>query len=344
MQELLINLAIILAKITAALVFTIALMVPAMVYIERRLVAFFQQRLGPNRVGPFGILQPIADALKLILKEDITPKGVDKILYFLAPAIALFCACMNVAVIPFGPDLQIMGRTIPLSVANLNVGILYMLAISSLSVYGIVLAGWSSNSKFSFLGGLRSTSQMISYELAMGMSLIGLIMLSQSLNLSDVVNAQSKWPFIIPQFIGFIIFFICMVAETNRAPFDLPEAETELVGGFHTEYSSMKFAIFFMSEYANMVIMSCLISTLFLGGWRWPIADPVALFGPYIGVLVGMGQFVAKIFAFLFIYIWLRSTFPRFRYDQLMKFGWLVLLPLGILNVVVTGIVLTWFR
>jgi len=290
--------------------------------------------LGPNRVGPFGLLQPIADAIKLLFKEDITPNEADKFIYYLAPGLAIFTAIIALGVIPFGPDIHIFGRTVGLYIADINIGLLYVLAISSMSVYGIVFAGWSSNSKYSLLGGLRSSAQMISYELSMGLALIGLIMMSKTLSLKSIVDAQVNCPFIIPQFIGFIIFFICMLAETNRAPFDLPEAETELVAGFHTEYSSMKFAMFFMAEYANMVTMSSFITTLFLGGWRWPIVNP--------GVLVGILQFFVKIFIFLFIYIWIRATLPRFRYDQLMKFGWKYLLPLGVLNVMSTGLYLAF--
>jgi NADH-quinone oxidoreductase subunit H len=331
MNEFLIQLAIAAVKIGIVMAFGSGLMVPMMVWAERRLVGFFQQRLGPNRVGPFGILQPFADALKLILKEDITPTGVDKFVYYLAPVLVLTLAVVNLAVIPWGPSFQIFGRTITLYVADLGVGLLYLLAVSSLNIYGIVLAGWSSNNKYSLLGGLRSSAQMISYELSMGLALVGLIMSSQSLSLVKIVDAQLAYPFILIQPLGFIIFLICMIAETNRSPFDLPEAETELVAGFHTEYSSMKFAIFFMAEYVNMVVMSCVITTLFLGGWRWPIPNP--------GPIIGVGQFLVKTFAFLFLYIWIRATLPRFRYDQLMKFGWKVLMPLGILNILITGLI-----
>ncbi len=310
--------------------------VPGMVYLERRIVAFMQQRLGPNRVGPFGLFQPIADAIKLMWKEDITPSDADKFLYFLAPGIVVFTAVIALAIIPFGPDVRIMGHTVGLYVADINVGILYVLAVSSMAVYGIVFAGWASNSKYSLLGGLRSSAQMISYELSMGLALIGVIMLSQTLSLKTIVDVQKVCPFIILQPLGFIIFLVCMIAETNRAPFDLPEAETELVAGFHTEYTSMKFAMFFMAEYANMVTMSAIISTLFLGGWRWPIAEP--------GVIVGVIQFVVKVFAFLFFYIWLRATLPRFRYDQLMRFGWKILLPLGILNLFITGLLICYAK
>jgi NADH-quinone oxidoreductase subunit H len=307
-----------------------------LIYLERRIVAFFQQRIGPNRVGPFGTFQPFADAIKLILKEDITPDGVDKGLYYLAPFIVLFCAVMNLALIPFGPDVTIFGRTIGLYAVNLNIGILYILMISELSVYGIVLAGWSSNSKYSLMGGLRSSAQMVSYSLPMGVALVGLIMNAQTVNLVEIVNKQQPMPFIFPQIIGFFIFLICMVAETNRAPFDLPEAESELVAGFHTEYSSMKFAIFFMAEYVNMVIMSCIITTLYLGGWRWPIPNP--------NVFVGVAQFLGKMSCFLFLYFWLRATLPRFRYDQLMKFCWLFLLPLGLFNIILTGLWLSYVK
>ena len=299
---------------------SVLLAVAYLTWLERKLVADIQVRWGPTRVGPYGLFQPIADGIKLFFKEDIVPAAADRAIYTLAPALAFVPALLSFAVIPFGPKLYI---------TDINVALLYLLAISSLGVYGIVLAGWSSNSKYSLLGGLRSAAQMLSYELSLSLSVVGVLMLAKSLSLVEIVKAQEKVWFIFSQPLGFLIFLICGVAETNRAPFDLPEAESELVAGFHVEYSSMKFAMFFMAEYANMVTVSALATTLFLGGWTGPLLPPVV-------------WFLIKVFAFLFLYIWLRATLPRFRYDQLMCFGWKVLLPLSLANVLVTGAVVVW--
>jgi len=296
------------------------LTVAYLTWLERKVVADIQVRLGPMRVGYHGLLQPIADGIKLLFKEDIVPTHADRAIYVLAPAIAIVPAFLSFAVIPFGPKFFI---------TDINIGLLYIFAISSLGIYGIVLAGWSSNNKYSFLGALRSAAQMISYELSLSLSVIGILMLSQSLSLVDIVKAQERFWFIFLQPIGFLIFLICGVAETNRAPFDLPEAETELVAGFHVEYSSMKFAMFFMAEYANIVTVSAMATTLFLGGWQGPWLPPVL-------------WFLIKVFAFLFLFIWLRATLPRFRYDQLMHFGWKILLPVSLANILISGVIIAW--
>ena len=313
-----------------------------MIYAERRVSAFIQGRLGPNRVGPQGLLQPIADGIKFLMKEDIIPDGVNKPIYLLAPVIMLIPALMTFAVIPFGSDITLFGRQIPLQVADVNVGILYVLALTSIGVYGIVLAGWSSNSKYSLLGGLRSSAQLISYELAMGLAVVSIILLSGSLKLNDIVADQQgyllSWN-VFKQPLAFIIFLIAVYAETNRLPFDLSEAEQELVGGYHTEYSSMKFAMFFMAEYANMITAAALTVTLFFGGWDVPLINETSLgiWGTVLSVL----SFILKMGFFLFLFIWVRWTFPRFRYDQLMKLGWKVMLPIALLNIFITAGYLT---
>ena len=313
-----------------------------MIYAERRVSAFIQGRLGPNRVGPQGLLQPIADGIKFLMKEDIIPDGVNKPIYLLAPVIMLIPALMTFAVIPFGSDITLFGRQIPLQVADVNVGILYVLALTSIGVYGIVLAGWSSNSKYSLLGGLRSAAQLISYELAMGLAVVSIILLSGSLKLNDIVADQQGYLFswnVFKQPVAFIIFLIAVYAETNRLPFDLSEAEQELVGGYHTEYSSIKFAMFFMAEYANMITAAALTVTLFFGGWDVPLINETSLgiWGTVLSVL----SFILKMGFFLFLFIWVRWTFPRFRYDQLMKIGWKVMLPIALLNIFVTAGYLT---
>ena len=313
-----------------------------MIYAERRVSAFIQGRLGPNRVGPQGLLQPIADGIKFLMKEDIIPDGVNKPIYLLAPVIMLIPALMTFAVIPFGSDITLFGRQIPLQVADVNVGILYVLALTSIGVYGIVLAGWSSNSKYSLLGGLRSAAQLISYELAMGLAVVSIILLSGSLKLNDIVADQQGYLFswnVFKQPVAFIIFLIAVYAETNRLPFDLSEAEQELVGGYHTEYSSMKFAMFFMAEYANMITAAALTVTLFFGGWDVPLINETSLgiWGTVLSVL----SFILKMGFFLFLFIWVRWTFPRFRYDQLMKIGWKVMLPIALLNIFITAGYLT---
>ena len=292
---------------------------------ERKIAGRIQVRYGPNRVGPFGLLQPVADGIKLFFKEDVRPLGADKWVYLLAPAISTLVAIVAFAVIPVGPAINIFGRQIGMYLSNASVGVLYLLAIGSLGVYGITLAGWSSNNKYSLLGGVRASAQMISYELSLGLSLMGVVMIVGSLNLGNIVEAQDRLPFIFLQPLGFILYIISGIAETNRAPFDLAEAETELVAGYHTEYSGMKFALFFMAEYINMITVSSIATTMFLGGYKGPIAD-----GPW--------WFLIKIGVLLFGYIWIRATLPRLRYDRLMRFGWQVLLPLALLNVLLTAV------
>ena len=321
---------------------------------ERKVLGWIQGRVGPNRVGPWGLLQPFADLLKFILKEDLVPDKSTKFIYFLAPVVALTCALMPMVVYPFGPAITTIDwrflpfglgdgiHRLPLTIASIDVGVLYVLGITSVGVYGIMLAGWSSNSKYSLMGGLRSSAQMISYELAMGASVLGVVMLAGSLDLNTIINAQINSPFrwfIIPQFIGFVVFLISAFAETNRVPFDLPEAETELVAGFHTEYSALKFALFFMAEYVNMFTVSVMCTVLFLGGWYVPGLSHIFEVGSIPYALASHVLFIAKICAFLFLYIWVRGTLPRFRFDQLMNFGWKFLLPVALANVFVTIII-----
>jgi NADH-quinone oxidoreductase subunit H len=295
--------------------------VPLLVWLERRLMGRFQVRLGPNRVGPFGLAQPVADSIKLLFKENIVQSSADKFLFYLAPAIVVFTAIVTFSAIPFGEPFEMGGQTIGLWGANLNIGLLFIFAISSMGIYGIVIAGFSSNNKYSLMGGLRSSAQMISYELTLGLAALSVVIMSGSLNLYEIVQDQSFLPNAVTQPLAFLLFFIAGVAETNRAPFDLPEAEQELVAGFFTEYSGMKFAMFFMGEYVNMITMSALVTILFLGGWN-----------SYIGLDIPILVFAFKVFLLLCVFIWLRSTFPRIRYDRLMTFGWKFLLPLSMLN------------
>jgi NADH-quinone oxidoreductase subunit H len=331
-----------LVKIVLAL-FILLTAVAYTVWLERKVVGHIQNRWGPTRVGPFGLLQPAADGIKFLFKEDITPLHVYRPLYIAAPMIAVIFALTSIAVIPVGNWVNIGPIYTPLEITDVNIGLLIVLGVTSLGVYGIALSGWSSNSKYSLLGGLRASAQMVSYEIALGLSLVGVIILSGSLSLRDIVVAQQGhfWGFIPRwnifhggQFIAFFIYLMAAYAETNRIPFDLPEAETELVAGYHTEYSAMKFAMFFMAEYANMITVACLATLLFLGGWNGPLFGPSAL-----QAILPLFWFVAKIFCFLFLYIWVRGTLPRFRYDQLMSFGWKFLLPLAIANLVVTALV-----
>ncbi|MGH9969933.1 MAG: NADH-quinone oxidoreductase subunit NuoH [Pyrinomonadaceae bacterium] len=316
----------------------IMLLVAFTVLAERRVLAFIQGRVGPNRVGYGGWLQPFADFIKTMMKEDLVPAQSTRFVFLLAPMIAVVTAIMAIAVYPFGPTITIpfINKTVTLVIARFDVALLYVLGVTSVGVYGIALAGWSSNNKYSLMGGLRSSAQMISYELALGLSLIGVILMSGTLDIYSIVEQQSGWWGlnwnIFYQPLGFILYLVSAIAETNRVPFDLPEAETELVAGFHTEYSSIKFLLFFNAEYINMITVSMLATTLFLGGWNGP---GVAQF-PLLGVF----YFVAKILFFLFLYIWLRGTLPRFRFDQLMDFGWKVLVPLAILNILVTATVM----
>jgi NADH-quinone oxidoreductase subunit H len=394
LAELEANAALVIAVVKIALLLFIVLTVNAyLTWFERKVVAHMQSRWGPHRVGPHGLLQPLADGAKFLLKEDPTPAGVDRFTYFLAPLMALALALTSIAIIPFGPQpLHLFGQDISLGIADLNIGILALFAITALSVYGVALAGWSSNSKYPLLGGLRSSAQMVSYELALTMSVVGVLLLAGSFNLRDIINAQAHHPErgilgwnIWPQILGFICFFVAAVAETNRVPFDLPEAESELVAGFHTEYASFKFAMFFIAEYTSMITVSCLCTIMFFGGWLspfpaswtftyylpsvilipfglWVIWDGIryeTIFGriilPGVGTAItaigavliafppvnefiqGPFWLLAKIFVFLFVYVWMRGTLPRFRYDQLMSFGWKLLLPLSIANVVITA-------
>jgi NADH-quinone oxidoreductase subunit H len=308
-----------------------------MVYFERKVAALLQQRVGPYLVGPKGLLQPLADVIKLMFKEELRPKAADPLLFALAPIISATAAFAAFAVVPFGASTTFFGlldEPLRLQVADVNVAVLVIFAIASMSVYGIVLAGWSSNSKYSLLGGLRSSAQMISYELSYGLALAGVLLLSNSLSLSDIVNGQSgtwlgfipRW-FVFLQPVGFLIYMIAGIAETNRAPFDFPEAEQELVAGYHTEYSSMSFAMFFLAEYINMVTVSAVATDLFLGGWH----------GPFLPESLGWIWFLLKVGAILFFYVWMRWTLPRYRYDQLMAFGWKVLLPAAVINLLVTA-------
>ena len=312
--------------------------VMAMIWSERRVSGWMQDRLGPNRVGPQGLLQPIADGIKFLFKEDLIPNHVDKPLYVLAPAMLLVPAMIAIAVVPFGSSIRIAGIDIPLQIADINIGILYILAITSLGVYGVVIGAWASNNKYSLLGGLRSSAQMISYELTLGLAIIGVLMLSESLSLREIAEEQGanlwEWNFMI-HFPAFLAFTTAMFAETNRLPFDLAEAEQELVAGYHTEYSSMKFAMFFMAEYMNMIVGSAVVVTLFLGGWHFFGLEAIG--GPFWSGVISFAIFFVKTGIFLFVFIWVRWTLPRFRYDQLMNFGWKFLLPVALSSIVVTG-------
>jgi NADH-quinone oxidoreductase subunit H len=336
---------LIIVAITIAFL-TIMLVVAATVLAERRVLAFIQGRVGPNRVGYFGALQPFADFIKTMMKEDLVPDQSTRFVFLLAPMIAVVTAIMAIVVYPFGPTvtLPFLNWTFPLVIARFDVALLYVLGVTSVGVYGIALAGWSSNNKYSLLGGLRSAAQMISYELALGLSLIGVVLLCGTLDIYSIVEQQSGWYGsqwnIIYQPLGFILYLIAAIAETNRVPFDLPEAETELVAGFHTEYSSIKFLLFFNAEYINMITVSMLATTLFLGGWNVPFAESLFGRGTLLFALVCVLGFFAKIIFFLFLYIWLRGTLPRFRFDQLMDFGWKFLMPVAILNIVLTATVM----
>ena len=335
-------------KIVVVLVITLTA-VAYTVLLERKVLGRMQNRWGPSRVGPFGLLQPLADGIKLFLKEDLMPLAVSRPLFVLAPVIALGCALISIAVVPFGEKTIVHGVDL-FEIANLNIGLLVILGVTSIGVYGIALSGWSSNNKYSLFGSLRATAQMISYELALGLSLVGVVLRAQSLSLRDIVASQSahgaiSWNvFGGFQFIAFFIYLMAAYAETNRSPFDLSEAESELVAGYHTEYSSMKFAMFFMAEYANMITVSCVATLLFLGGASSPFGH---LFDHVASGIVGTALFsifwfVAKVFSFLLLYIWVRGTLPRFRYDQLMAFGWKFLLPVAMVNILATALALTY--
>ncbi|HJR77785.1 MAG TPA: NADH-quinone oxidoreductase subunit NuoH [Nitrospiraceae bacterium] len=348
-MEIGLRLAVSLAQI-AAVMGVVMLTVMVLTLAERKVLGWMQDRMGPMEVGPYGILQPIADGLKLFFKEDIIPAGANRFLFSLAPILALVPALIGFAVIPFGPNqtVEIFGMQIkPFIISDINIGILYILAFASIGAYGIILGGWSSNSKYSLLGGLRSAAQVISYELNVGLAIVGVILLSGSLSLMQITEAQSGWfwnwfvlalPF--PQIFAFVVYVISSVAETNRVPFDLPEAESELVAGFFTEYSGMRFAFFFIAEYANMILVSCVAAALFLGGWNAPY--PGTLLG-HLGLesvawIENVVWFAVKVYFFLFLFFWLRATLPRLRYDQLMRFGWKVMLPIALGNILITSI------
>jgi NADH-quinone oxidoreductase subunit H len=335
-------------KVVVVLVITLT-SVAYTVLLERKVLGRIQNRWGPSRVGPFGLLQPLVDGVKLFLKEDLLPLAAERPLFIVAPIIALACSLISIAVVPFGQVQHVVVNGVAVdifNIADLNIGLLVILGITSIGVYGIALSGWSSNNKFALLGSLRATSQMISYELALGLSLVGVVLRAQSLSLRDIVNSQSahgalSWNvFGGLQFVGFFVYLLSAYAETNRAPFDLPEAESELIAGYHTEYSSMKFAMFFMAEYANMITVSCVATLLFFGGASSPFGNLFpSIGGPFIAAILPIFWFVVKVFAFLLLYIWVRGTLPRFRYDQLMAFGWKFLLPLSIANIIVTSLI-----
>jgi NADH-quinone oxidoreductase subunit H len=397
--EFLTNYAFLIVPIVkiAILVFIVLTVDAYLTWIERKVIAHIQSRWGPHRTGPHGLLQPLADGVKFVFKEDPIPANADKVAYFLAPFITLMLALTSLAVIPFGPQhFTVFGYQTSVGIADVNISLLVLFAITALGVYGVALAGWSSNNKYSLLGGLRSSAQMISYELALTLSVVGVLLIAGDFSLRNIVDQQAgsgngllSWN-VFPQVIGFVCFFIAAIAETNRVPFDLPEAESELVAGFHTEYASMKFAMFFIAEYTSMITISCLATIMFFGGWLspfpaswifthyvpsvlmipfglWVIFDGVryeSMFGrmllPVVGALItamgtalivfpvandaiqGIFWFLAKVFTFLFVYIWMRATLPRFRYDQLMSFGWKFLLPVSIANVILTSVVILW--
>jgi NADH-quinone oxidoreductase subunit H len=337
-------------KIAVVLVITLTA-VAYTVLLERKVLGRMQNRWGPSRVGPFGLLQPLADGIKLFLKEDMMPLAVERPLFVAAPIIALGCALVSISMVPFGTRTLVPGTGVDIfQVADLNIGLLVILGITSIGVYGIALSGWSSNNKYSLFGSLRATAQMISYELALGLSLVGVVMRAQSLSLRQIVNSQSAhgiWSWNIfggLQIVAFFVYLMAAYAETNRSPFDLPEAESELVAGYHTEYSSMKFAMFFMAEYANMITVACVATLLFFGGAGSPFGHLFDHFGNgwFLAAVLPVFWFVIKVFAFLLLYIWVRGTVPRFRYDQLMGFGWKFLLPVAILNILATALALAY--
>ena len=339
------GLADILIKFGLVLIIFLISLVIAMysTYAERKIAAFFQDRIGPNRAGPWGILQPLADGGKMFLKEEIIPTNASPFLFIAGPSLAIMTACIGSAVIPWGQKMVIGSHTIDLQVADINVGILYIFGVVSLGVYGVMIGGWASNNKYSLLGAIRAASQNISYEISMGLSIIALLMLTGTLSLREIAEQQHSWHWnIIRQPLGFLLFIVCAFAETNRTPFDLPECETELVGGYHTEYSSMKLGFYLFAEYINMFISSAVMATLYWGGYNYPGMDWVlAHTGPAIGPLIGVVVLFAKIFLFIFFFMWVRWTIPRFRYDQLMDLGWKILIPLAIANIVLTGVVST---
>ena len=323
----------------AILLNAVLVAVTYMVLLERKVIAWVQSRLGPMRVGPYGALQPIADAVKLMIKEDITPARADKWVFTAAPIIALVPALVVFAVIPFGSEINLFGRAIPLYITDINVGLLFLVSVTSIGVYGIILAGWASNSKYPLLASLRASAQLISYEVAVTLTLVSMVVTAGTLSLVGIVRAQEEahlW-YIFVQPVAFVLVFIGGLAETNRAPFDMPEAEQELTGGFHTEYSGMRFALFFLAEYANMIVVASVVTTLFLGGWLRPFSN-VEVLG-FLNIVPGWIWFLTKTFVFLYVFLWIRATLPRYRYDQLMRLGWKVLIPVAMGNIVVTGVV-----
>jgi NADH-quinone oxidoreductase subunit H len=329
--------------ILVAIIFGISLVVAMYsTYAERKVAAFLQDRLGPDRAGPFGMFQPLADGLKMFMKEEIVPTNSNKWLFMVGPGLAMLTACIGTAVIPWGSGIQIGDRLVELQVTDINVGILYIFGVVSLGVYGVMIGGWASNNKYSLLSAIRAASQNISYEIAMGLSIIALLLVTGTMSLKEVVEQQDGWHWnVLYQPVGFILFIVCAFAETNRAPFDLPECETELIGGYHTEYSSMKLGFYLFAEYINMFVSSAVMAALYFGGYNYPGMDWVlAHTGTTIGPLIGTLVFFAKIFAFIFFFMWVRWTIPRFRYDQLMHLGWKVLIPIAIINVIVTGLVI----
>ncbi|MDT7041633.1 NADH-quinone oxidoreductase subunit NuoH [Candidatus Nitronereus thalassa] len=346
MNEVAIRLALTLSQI-GVVMGLVLLTVAVLTLLERKVLSWMQDRMGPMEVGPYGILQPVADGLKLFFKEDIIPAGANKIMFSMAPVLVLVPALIGFAVIPFGPNwtVEFFGVEFkPFVISDINIGVLYILAFASIGAYGIILGGWASNSKYSLLGGLRSAAQLISYELNVGLSIVGVLLLAGSLSLVQITESQAggfwHWyafaPLPFPQIIAFVVFLISSIAETNRVPFDLPEAESELVAGFFTEYSGMRFAFFFLAEYANMILVSCMATVLFFGGWHAPFSFLQAP-GDYAWI-TGIFWFAAKVYFFLFFFFWIRATLPRLRYDQLMRFGWKVLLPIALGNIVITSI------
>lgn len=343
MSELLLNALLIFIKVIVIQIILITC-VAFVVYGERKISAYIQDRVGPNRVGPMGLLQSFIDVGKLLFKEDIVPEKADKFLHSLAPIISVTVSLAVIAVIPIGNSITLFGREFHLYIADVNIGILYILALLSMGVYGITLSGWSSNSKYPLIGGIRSSAQMLSYELSMGLSILGLVLITGSFSLLDIVKHQAGWHWnIILQPIGFITFFVASFAETNRSPFDLPEAEQELVGGYHTEYSSMKFALFYVAEYSNIVISSCIITTLYLGGYQFPYLETFGL-APFWVSIIQVLTFLVKASIVLFTFIWVRWTLLRFRFDQLMHLGWYVMLPLSLANLIVTAFVVYFLK
>jgi len=329
--------------VLVTIIFAISLVIAMYsTYAERKVAAFLQDRLGPDRAGPFGILQPLADGVKMFMKEEIIPSNSNKWLFMVGPGLAMLTACIGTAVIPWGSAISIGDRIVPLQVTDINVGILYIFGVVSLGVYGVMIGGWASNNKYSLLSAIRAASQNISYEIAMGLSIIALLLVTNTMSLKEIVEQQHGWHWnVLYQPLGFLIFMICSFAETNRAPFDLPECETELIGGYHTEYSSMKLGFYLFAEYINMFVSSAVMATLYFGGYNYPGMDFMAeLLGPTWAPLFGTVVFFVKIFAFIFFFMWVRWTIPRFRYDQLMHLGWKGLIPLAIANIIITGIVI----